>query len=123
MLRVSGTDAWLRNFRQKVLAISTLVKNQSDLPEEIVWRGPELFASEGWSYQLTKPERDALSVVVDRASGQDLGAISEVTSVSTVLTDLAGRLSNILERGTGVVLLRDFISSEWDEHGAERAFW
>ena len=73
MLRVSGTDAWLRNFRQKVLAISTLVKNQSDLPEEIVWRGPELFASEGWSYQLTKPERDALSVVVDRVGGQDLG--------------------------------------------------
>ena len=123
MLRVSGTDAWLRNFRQKVLAISTLVENQSDLHEEIAWRGPELFASEGWSYQLTKSERDALSVVVDRASGQDLGAISEVTSVSTVLTDLAGRLSNILERGTGVVLLRDFISSEWDEHGAGRAFW
>ena len=47
----------------------------------------------------------------------------DLTSVSTVLTDLAGRLSNILERGTGVVLLRDFISSEWDEHGAGRAFW
>tara|TARA_B100000029_G_scaffold387418_1_gene383425 strand:+ start:407 stop:1402 length:996 start_codon:yes stop_codon:yes gene_type:complete len=89
----------------------------------MAWRGSELFASKGWSYQLTRSERDALATVVDRTGGQVLETISEVTPASNVLTDLAGRLSNILEHETGVVLVRNFSLSQWDEQAAGRAFW
>ena len=104
-------------------AANSAVVKPSDSNQGMAWRGRELFASEGWSLQLSNRERDTLRRLVERTAGQAPETISRLVPPSPDLTDLADRISDILERGTGVVLLRDFVSTEWEEHAAARAFW
>ena len=104
-------------------AANSAVVKPSDSNQGMAWRGRELFASKGWSFQLSNRERDTLRRFVERTAGQAPETISRLVPPTPDLTDLADRISDILERGTGVVLLRDFVSAEWQEHAVARAFW
>ncbi|MDA0204172.1 MAG: TauD/TfdA family dioxygenase [Acidobacteria bacterium] len=70
------------------------------------WRGRELFESDGWPYELSEPEANALAALAERTENRDPESITRAEAKLPALADLATRLSHELEEGAGVVLLR-----------------
>lgn len=82
----------------------------------MAWRGRELFEGATWPQALSPTEVAALQAFVQRTAGRETESVTRSEAQLPELADLAARLSNELEEGSGAVLLRGLPVDE-------RAFW
>ena len=90
---------------------------------EFGWRGRALLRSDGWRQELSASEKETLDVFVRQTSDQPPETIDRSMARFPNLTELASRVSDSLEYGTGAVMLPRFVSPAWDARAAARAFW
>lgn len=88
-----------------------------------VWRGRELFDQADWPRTFTTVELGALGSFAAIASGRDPETIDRAETNLPALAHLRSALSEELEEGPGVVLLRGLPLDQWDRPDVERAFW
>lgn len=87
------------------------------------WRGRELFDQADWARRFTTVELGALGSFAATASGRDPETIGRAEADLPALAQLRSALSDELEEGSGVVLLRGLPLDQWDRPDVERAFW
>jgi hypothetical protein len=80
------------------------------------WRGRELIEQAKGRQELSAAEADALQSFADCTSDRDPESITRDEAKLPELADLAARLSNELEQGSGVSLLRGLPANA-------QAFW